>query len=232
MKKELIARLNRVNDRIRMAAARANRNPARIRLVAVGKNHPVSKIKVFNDHGVELFGENRVQELRDKQKQLEDEQIKWHFVGHLQRNKVKYLMRMSNCLMIESLDSWRLAREIDKRARRNNRKMPVLVEVNIARDQNKYGIMPEETLDFLKEVAGLEKIKVRGLMTVVPYAEDPEQTRPYFHQMSDLKDRANSRGFELEELSMGMTNDFEVAIEEGATIVRIGTALFGKRDYE
>ena len=191
----------------------------------------IKKIKFFKEQGIKTFGENRVQELRRKNNKIE-KNIEWHFIGHLQRNKVKYLTRMKSCKMIESLDSPRLAKEINKRARKQDRVMPVLVEVNTSEDENKYGFMAENTIDFIKEAENkYNNISIEGLMTIVPYVEDPEEVRPYFRKLYELKERANKQGLKLKELSMGMTNDYMVAIEEGATIVRIGTALFGKRKY-
>lgn len=224
-------RYEQVREKINEAAARAGREPGEITLIPVSKNHGIEKIKYFHRQGLGVFGENRVQELTEKDDQITEFPVKWHFIGHLQRNKVKYLMRMDNCIMVQSLDSWRLAREINKRARKNNRAMPVLVEVNVSGDDNKYGIKPVDTLEFIKKASKLEWIEIKGLMTLAPYLEDLEAVRPYFRQLRELKDQAVNEGFELRELSMGMSNDFEVAIEEGATIVRIGTALFGQRDY-
>lgn len=222
-------RLIDIKKRIRKAADKVGRDPETVRLIAVSKNHSIEKIKYFYEQGINIFGENRVQELIDKNEKIG--YIDWHFVGHLQRNKVKYLMRMNSCKMIHSLDSWRLAKEIDKRAAKNGRVMPVLVEVNVAKDKNKFGIKYDETLSFIKRVRELKNIDIQGLMTVVPYVDDPEDARPYFKKMAKLKEQINDSGIEIKELSMGMTNDFEIAIEEGATMVRIGTGLFGPRDY-
>ncbi|MFW5995715.1 MAG: YggS family pyridoxal phosphate-dependent enzyme [Halanaerobiaceae bacterium] len=228
---ELEKRLKLVRKKINKAAGRIGRDSSEIKLVAVSKQQPMEKIRFFLEKGIKIFGESRAQELREKQKEFSDCDISWHFIGHLQRNKVKYLVRMANCTLIHSLDSLRLAREIDKRARKNGRVVPVLVQVNTARDENKYGIMPEDTIDFLSKIKDLEHISVRGLMTLVPYFDDPGEARPYFHCLADLRETGREMGFELAELSMGMTSDFEVAIEEGSTMVRIGRALFGPRDY-
>jgi hypothetical protein len=221
-------RLEDIKKRITQAALKAGREPEEIELIAVSKNHPVSRINFFKEQGIRTFGESRVQELQDKYEKVSD--INWHFIGHLQRNKVKYLVRMKNCTLIHSLDSLRLAREINKRARKNNRIMPVLIEVNIAEDENKFGFLPGEVEEFLREAKGLQNIDIQGLMTIVPYVDDPEEVRPYFQKMAALKDSLNNTGYQLKELSMGMTNDFEVAIEEGATMIRIGTGLFGERE--
>ncbi len=231
MENEMAVRLDNVLNTIKNTAEEVGRDPEEIKLIPVSKNHGPEKIKSLYKRGIKIFGENRVQELLDKDEQLHDINIKWHFVGHLQRNKVKYLLRMDNCLMVESLDSWRLAKEINKRARKNNRSIPVLVEVNVSGDESKYGIKPEDTIDFVKEAWKLKYLEVRGLMTIAPYLENPEETRPYFRQLAELKNRINNEGYNLCELSMGMTNDYKIAIEEGATIVRIGTAIFGERNY-
>ncbi len=221
-------RMEDINNRITRAALKVGRDPGEIKLVAVSKNHPVSRINFFRERGIKVFGENRVQELQDKYEEIPD--INWHFIGHLQRNKVKYLLRMENCKLIHSVDSLRLAREINKRAKKNNRLMPVLIEVNIAEDEKKYGFLPGQVKDFLKEAVKLEQLDIQGLMTIVPYVDDPEEVRPFFKEMTRLKDTLNNNGINLKELSMGMSNDFEVAIEEGATMVRIGTGLFGERE--
>nr|WP_199505510.1 MULTISPECIES: YggS family pyridoxal phosphate-dependent enzyme [unclassified Halanaerobium] len=232
-KEDLISRLNKVKKEIKESAEKAGRKYEEINLIAVSKNHPVESIKVLKNTGVKLFGENRVQELEEKDNKLKkiNIEIDWHFIGHLQRNKVKYLMRMPNCKMIESLDSWRLAKEIDKRAKKNNRNIPLLIEVNIAEDENKYGIKPNKVETFLKKVIKLDNIEIKGLMTIAPYNENPEEARPYFRKMKKIQQDLNDRVYPLPELSMGMSNDYKIAVEEGATAVRIGTAIFGKRNY-
>ncbi len=232
-KEDLIFRLNKVKDKIKESAEKAGRKCEKITLVAVSKNHSAESIKVLKNAGVKLFGENRVQELEEKDNKLKKDNIEldWHFIGHLQRNKVKYLMRMPNCNMIESLDSWRLAKEINKRAKKNNKIIPLLIEINIAEDENKYGIKPNEVETFLKKVIKLDNIEIKGLMTIVPYTEDPEEIRPYFRKMRKMQQDLHDRVHPLPELSMGMSNDYRIAVEEGATIVRIGTAIFGERNY-
>ena len=229
-KQEIENRYKEVRENISRAADRADRDPEDIKLVAVGKNQPLEKIQLIRELGVHACGESRVQELTDKEEEAPGE-IDWHFVGHLQRNKVKYLARMDNCRLIHSLDSHRLAGEIDKRAGKNDRVMPVLIQVNVARDENKFGFMPEELLPFLQESDKFENLEFAGLMTLVPYYEDSEKARPHFKKLVELQKEAGAKGFDLPELSMGMTNDYEVAIEEGATIIRLGRALFGPRDY-
>ncbi len=232
-KEKLISNLTQVKEKIKKAAAAADRNYKDIKLLAVSKNQDLEDIKILNEAGVQFFGENRVQELEEKNNKLVADKIDldWHFIGHLQRNKVKYLMRMENCKMIESIDSLRLAREINKRARKNERKIPVLIEINIAGDENKFGITPDKAEEFLTKVVNLEYLKVEGLMTVLPYLDDTEKLRSYFKEMKKLFDQLSDNVIQLKELSMGMTNDYQIAVEEGATIVRVGTAIFGEREY-
>ncbi len=232
MEQELKKRLTQVKTKIKTAALKSNRSPKEIKLVAVSKNQSINKVKLLVDHGIKTFGENRVQELIKKKNELSNYNINWHFIGHLQRNKVKYLMRMKNCKMIQSLDSWRLAKEINKRAKKNEKVITTLVEINISGDENKFGIEPEETIDFVNRVCKLSNLKINGLMAIAPYLENPNETRPYFQRMARLMEKINNKGYNLKELSMGMSNDYQIAIEEGATMIRIGTALFGSRDYK
>lgn len=226
-KNELEKRLENIKERIKRAAEKNKRDIDSISLVAVSKRHSLEKINLFADQGIHLFGESRVQELTDKYAKRPD--LNWHFIGHLQRNKVKYLMRMENCKLIHSLDSWRLAKEINKRAKKNNRIMPLLLQVNVADEDSKYGITVEKANDFLTKAEKLENINIIGLMTMAPHLSDSEEVRPVFRKLAQLKNDMNKNGFQLSELSMGMSNDFEVAIEEGSTMVRIGSALFGSR---
>ena len=225
--------LKKVEKNISEAAERSERKREDITLLAVSKNHSLEDLKVLRRAGVKLFGENRVQELQEKDEKLKAEGIvqDWHFIGHLQRNKVKYLMRMDNCIMIESIDSLRLAKEVNKRAAKNERVIPVLIEINAAGDENKYGIKAEKAEEFLKKVLNFDNLDIKGLMTVLPYLDDSEELRPYFKKMKKLFDDLSENVIQLEELSMGMTNDYQIAIEEGSTIVRVGTALFGEREY-
>lgn len=232
-KDKLISNLNQVKENIKKAAAAADRDHKEVKLLTVSKNQDIEDIKILNEAGVEFFGENRVQELEEKNDKLLSDKIEidWHFIGHLQRNKVKYLMRMENCRMIESIDSLRLAKEVNKRAGKNGRKIPVLIEINVAGDENKFGITPAKAEDFFKKVIKLEHLKIEGLMTVLPYLDDSEKLRSYFKEMKKLFDQLSRDVIQLKELSMGMTNDYQIAVEEGATIVRVGTAIFGEREY-
>ncbi|GAB6137511.1 YggS family pyridoxal phosphate-dependent enzyme [Halanaerobaculum tunisiense] len=230
---QITDRLAKIKEEITQTAKRANRDPEEIKLVAVSKNHSLDQIKQLATEGIIDFGESRVQELRDKYEHKPE--LNWHMIGHLQRNKVKYLARMDNCQLIHSLDSLRLAKKIEDRAAKEDRQMNALVQVNVARDENKYGFAPEEVREFLEQIASLAHLQIKGLMTLVPYLEDPEAARPYFSQLRELATELQEEkipGVKMEELSMGMTNDFTVAIEEGATIVRIGRGIFGAREYE
>lgn len=231
--KKLFDNLNKVKNNIEKAAEKAGRDPKEIKLLAVSKNQSLQDIKKLNESGIKIFGENRVQELQEKNEKLLSENIKidWHFIGHLQRNKVKYLMRMENCRMIESIDSFRLAKEVNKRAKKNNRTVPVLIEINIAGDENKFGITPAGAEEFLKKIVDFDNLKIEGLMTVLPYLDNEKKLRTYFKEMKNLFDELSKNVIKLKELSMGMTNDYQIAVEEGATIVRVGRALFGGREY-
>jgi pyridoxal phosphate enzyme (YggS family) len=219
----------KIMSRVHEAAARSGRDPGEIKVIAVSKTVTADRVKAAFDAGLTDFGENRVQELCDKTDIL-DIKCNWHLIGHLQTNKVKYIAdRVS---MIHSLDSLELADEIRKRAQKAGRRMDVLVQVNVAGEESKFGIKPEETLEFVKAVGKMENIRVKGLMTIAPMAENPENIRWVFANLRKLLidiRKENIDNIDMDYLSMGMSNDFEVAIEEGSNMVRIGTALFGKR---
>lgn len=221
--------LNRIYNCIRKAAFKSGRNPDEIKLVAVTKTVDVDKINQAIDCGITAIGENRVQELIKKYP-LINKEVEWHLIGHLQTNKVKYIIDKVN--LIHSVDSIKLMEEINKRAKDKGRIMDILVEVNISGEASKFGIKPEDLFKFLKEASQYSNINVKGLMTIAPYCIDPEETRPYFKEMKRLFDEASQldiHNVKMVYLSMGMSNDFEIAIEEGANIIRIGTALFGQR---
>jgi pyridoxal phosphate enzyme (YggS family) len=228
---DLESNLNSVRERIENAAAKAGRDSSEIKLVAVTKKvEPERVIKSIN-LGINTFGENYAQEFRDKFKVLEkevDQEIKWHFIGQLQKNKVKYVM--GKVELIHSLDSLSVAEEINKRAENMGITVPVLIEVDTGGEESKGGINPSKLEEFLKELRCLSSIDVRGLMTMPPYFDDPETARPYFGRLRELRDSLLASFPKLNELSMGMSGDFEVAIEEGATIIRVGSAIFGERD--
>lgn len=220
--------LRRVRQKIVEAAARAGRDPNQVKLVAVTKTILPEKIYPVLREGIYDLGENRAQELAKKYSQLPLE-VNWHFIGHLQTNKVRKIIKMVK--LFHSLDRWSLAVEIDKRARQNNIIADVLLQVNVSGEETKFGLVPEEVKDFASEAAGLSGIRVRGLMTMAPYADNPEEVRPVFRNLRLLANNVRGKipGVAMDMLSMGMTNDYEVAVEEGATIVRIGTAIFGER---
>ena len=183
------------------------------------------------DCGIRDFGENKVQELCEKREQLPLD-IRWHMIGHLQRNKVKFIIR--DTALIHSVDTYRLAEEINIQAKKMKRIVPILIEVNIAKEPSKFGILPEEALLLTEEISKLDSLRIEGLMTIAPYTENPEENRPYFQQIKNLSvDIANEKidNVSMNTLSMGMTGDYMTAIEEGATIVRVGTGIFGARTY-
>ncbi|HML94905.1 MAG TPA: YggS family pyridoxal phosphate-dependent enzyme [Thermodesulfobacteriota bacterium] len=227
----LEARIDEIRKRIEAAAVRSGRRAEDVKLVAVTKQVEPEVIVRAARYGLLAFGENYAQELRLKQEivnnTIYNAGVEWHFIGRLQRNKVKYLV--GSVALIHSLDTVSAASEIDRRARAGDGiKMPVLVEVNTG-GETKGGVEPETLDDFLSELSGMEGVDVRGLMTMPPYFDDPDSARPYFAKLRDLRDKHSSKYQGLKELSMGMSGDFETAIEEGATIVRIGSAIFGSR---
>lgn len=220
-----------VRERIARAAERAGREPSDITTVAVAKGVDVERMREAIDGGISIIGENRVQEALHKVKTL-GRSVMWHMVGHLQRNKAKEAVRIFN--LIQSLDSLRLAEEINSRALAAGTIMDVLVQVNTSGEETKFGLEPEEALDFLGSISTCKGLSVRGLMTIGAFLPDPEEVRPCFRTLRELKEKiidARLPNVEMEYLSMGMTSDFEVAIEEGANMVRIGTAIFGPRAY-
>ena len=219
--------LEKVQQRIRAACDRADREPNSVTLLAVSKTHPPETIKAAADCGQIFFGENKVQEAKSKIP-LCPGKLRWHFIGHLQSNKCRDAVELFE--MIQSVDSLSLAQEINKRAEQAARRMPVLMEVNVAGEASKFGYQPERLLAELKDINALPRLEIRGLMTVPPWSPEAEDSRPHFRRLRELKQRAEQAlGAPLPHLSMGMSGDFEIAIEEGATIVRVGTALFGPR---
>lgn len=213
------------------AAARAGRDPGGITLVAVSKTVEPARVREAVEAGVTILGENYIQEARGKIEEV-GRGVQWHMVGHLQSNKAKYAVTLFDC--IHSLDSISLAREIDRRAAQKGRSMRTLVEVNLSGEAAKFGIGPDEALELIRQTASLKNISIEGLMTMPPYFDDPERARPYFIRLRELRDRILGEGVEgvrMDELSMGMSGDFEAAIEEGATMIRVGTAIFGERRY-
>ena len=223
--------LARVRERMAQAARISGREPEAVRLVAVTKTVSSERIVEAGDLGGCVFGENKVQEARDKIETLGTECYHWHFIGHLQRNKVKYIPGLFE--LIHSVDSSELAEDIHSYSLKHDLITPVLIQVNIAGEASKSGVAPSDLEELLEMLVSLNGISVRGLMTIPPFDPDPEKSRRHFAALRKLRDRMKSVDIEnitMDELSMGMSNDFEVAIEEGATWVRVGTAIFGERD--
>ena len=221
-----------VEEKIQNACRRAGRDRGEVTLIAVSKTKPVSMIREAMSAGIVTFGENKVQEIVEKQKEI-TEPLNWHMIGHLQRNKVKQLVgRVSR---IHSVDSLRLAEQIQNDFARQNEKIGILIEVNMAGEESKFGLAPEETEDVIRKIAAFPNIEVKGLMTIAPFVADPEENRLHFRNLRKLLVDINSKNIDnvnMNELSMGMTGDYEVAIEEGATFVRVGTGIFGERIYQ
>ncbi len=223
--------LKEVEQRISSACLRAGRRREDVLLIAVSKTKPVSMIEEVMGEGVLDFGENKPQELRDKYEVLPKD-IHWHMIGNLQRNKVKYVV--GRAVMIHSVGSKELALEIEKEAAKHDIVMPCLVEVNMAQEASKGGIAPDQAMDFVREISVLKHIQIEGLMTIAPYVADPEENRVYFRGLRNLAvdiKNENIDNITMRHLSMGMTGDYETAIEEGATMIRVGTGIFGERNY-
>ena len=220
-----------VLNKVKRACERAGRAAEDVTLIAVSKTKPVEMLQEVYDCGCRDFGENKVQEIMDKYDKLPND-IRWHMIGHLQTNKVKYIV--DKVYMIHSVDSIKLAKEISKEAVKKNVTVKILLEVNVAQEETKFGMMSDEVKEFYNEVIDLPGLKVCGLMTIAPYVEDSEENRQYFVKlrqlMVDMTEEKNDNK-DVGELSMGMTGDYEVAIEEGATYVRVGTGIFGERNY-
>ena len=228
----LTENVKNVEQKIAAACRRAGRPADSVKLIAVSKTKPVSDIETVMTTGIRDFGENKVQELTQKYEVLPKD-IRWHMIGHLQTNKVKYLP--GKVVLIHSVDSLKLAQQIDREAAKHDIVQPVLIEVNVAMEDSKYGTTCEETTELIRQAAELSHIHIMGLMTIAPYTEDPEENRPYFRKLRELAvdiDSKNIDNVDMIELSMGMTGDYEVAIEEGATLVRVGTGIFGERNYQ
>ena len=224
-------RLKEVEQNIQNACDRSGRDRCEVTLIAVSKTKPVSMLQEVYEENIRDFGENKVQELCEKMEVLPSD-IRWHMIGHLQRNKVKYIV--GQVALIHSVDSYRLAEEINIQAKKKNVTVPILVEVNIAHEESKFGISEADAIQLVEEIAELDNIRIMGLMTIAPYVENPEDNRMYFRKIKELSvDIRNKKidNVSMDILSMGMTGDYQVAIEEGATMVRVGTGIFGERNY-
>lgn len=227
----LAENVKEVQKNIEDACKRAGREPKEVELIAVSKTKPVDQLLEVYDTGIRAFGENYVQELTEKIEVLPKD-IRWHMIGHLQRNKVKYIVGKVD--LIHSVDSLRLAEEISKEAVKKNTCADILLEVNVAQEENKFGLTLENTMEEVEKIAVLPNIHIKGLMTSAPFVENPEENRKYFRQLRQLSVDINGKNIDnvcMDILSMGMTNDYIVAVEEGATMVRVGTAIFGARNY-
>jgi PLP dependent protein len=219
-----------IRQRIQAACARSGRDPARVSVLGVTKTVSMERIREAVTVGVSLLGENYVQEARQKVAALADLPVSWHFIGHLQSNKARLAVELFE--WIHTLDRLSLAQALDREAQKRGHPIPVLLQINMGGEDSKSGLAPDRALDFFRSLAPVDGLRVRGLMTLPPYFEDPEDVRPYFRQLAKLMEQMRQEAphpEDLTELSMGMSHDFEVAIEEGATLVRIGTALFGER---
>lgn len=222
--------IENIIENMNNAAKKSGRSLEEITLVAVTKTIDVERMKYIYQRGFYNFGENRVQELTEKFSHF-DNKVNWHLIGHLQRNKVKYII--DKVKLIHSVDSIRLLKEIDLQAKKISRQIPVLVQVNVAEEESKFGIKTEEVKDFMKEATNYDNVVVKGLMTIAPHEKNVEKVRPFFMELKEVYDKIKKKenhNIKMKYLSMGMTNDYVVAIEEGANIVRIGTGIFGKRD--
>lgn len=221
---------DKVLENIKAACKNAGRNESEVTLIAVSKTKPISDIEELYNHGVRIFGENKVQELCDKYEALPKD-IKWHMIGHLQRNKVKYIV--DKVELIHSVDSVRLARQIEEEAAKKNVRVHILIEVNVAEEESKFGLKTEEVLDMVTQIAEFPHVSIKGLMTIAPFVENPEDNRKYFNKLKQLAVDIKAKNIDnvtMDKLSMGMTGDYMVAVTEGASYVRVGTGIFGERN--
>ncbi len=231
METMLCENLKKVEDNVDAACRKAGRSRDEVTLIAVSKTKPVEMLSTIYNQGIRDFGENKVQEMCDKMEQLPSD-IRWHMIGHLQTNKVKYIV--GHTTLIHSVDSLHLAKEIERQAEKKDVTVDILVEVNIAEEESKFGIHKEETYELVRQIAALPHVHICGLMTIAPYVENPEDNRMYFRGIRQLSvdiAEQNIDNVDMDVLSMGMTGDYMVAIEEGATMVRVGTGIFGERNY-
>ena len=227
----ILENIKKVRENISASCKKAGRNPEEVTLIAVSKTKPYTDIEEALPSGVLDYGENKVQELTEKYEIL-PKNIQWHMIGHLQRNKVKYLV--GKVKLIHSVDSIRLANQIEAEFGKKNEIANILIEVNIANEESKFGVNANEALDLVKKISLLPHIRIKGLMTIAPYTDNPEKNRQYFSKMKKLSVDIREKNIDntsMDVLSMGMTGDYQVAIEEGATMVRVGTGIFGERNY-
>jgi len=242
MENRLQKNIKKIYRRIAHATMRAGRAPNEVKLIAVSKNVSADVVRKAVEAGLRNFGENRVQEFREKHELLSREidlcspespagyRVRWHLIGHLQKNKAKAAVELFD--VIQSVDSLELAGQINKFAENVGKKQTILIQVKLSDEESKYGILKEELIAIIDALTGMKNLRIAGLMTIPPFFDNPEKVRPFFRELRETRDRAEAMGFGLAELSMGMSHDFEVAIEEGATMVRVGTAIFGERKKE
>ncbi len=227
---EIKDNIEKISEKIEKVAAKSGRKPNEITLLAASKTRTPQEIKEAYLAGIKIFGENKIQEAREKIPFLSELPIKWHMIGYLQKNKAKYAVKLFKT--IQSIDSEELLKEIEKRAVKENKTMDILIEVKLSPEETKHGIFPEKLPFLIEKVFEAEHLKLKGFMTIPPYMKNPENVRPYFIKLRKTKEEMETKfSTYFQHLSMGMTHDFEIAIEEGATIVRIGTAIFGRRNY-
>lgn len=228
----LIDQYNQVKRNVEEACRRAGRDPREVTIIAVSKTKPLSMIEELRKDKVMDFGENKVQELKEKYEQI-SWPVRWHLIGHLQTNKVKYIV--DKAALIHSVDSVKLAKQIDKEAaKRDIKEVPILIQVNFAEEDTKFGFNASEVMEMVEEISTLPHVKIKGLMQIAPFVENPEENRVYFAAMKQLSVDIKEKNFDnvdMSILSMGMTNDYEIAVEEGSTMVRVGTGIFGERNY-
>lgn len=227
----ILENIKQVEENIIKSCEKVGRDPKEVTLIAVSKTKPYTAIEEALPSGVLDYGENKVQELTEKYEILPKD-IRWHMIGHLQRNKVKYLV--GKVELIHSVDSLRLANQIETEFAKKNEIANILIEVNMANEESKFGITSETTEQLVREISKLEHVRIKGLMTIAPYTDNPETNREYFRNMKKLSvdiTEKNINNVSMNVLSMGMTGDYQVAIEEGATMIRVGTGIFGERNY-
>ncbi len=225
--------LKMVHEKIEAACKRSGRNPSEVTLLCVSKTKPLELIEECIKAGETSFGENYVQELCDKIQEEDNKDLNWHMIGHLQRNKVKYILGKTT--LIHAVDSLRLAEQIEKECVKKGLEADILLEVNVAREESKFGFTVDNLLENLLEIAKFPHVHIKGLMTSAPYVTNPEENRKYFAQLKQISVDIEGKNIDkviMSVLSMGMTNDYEIAVEEGATVVRVGTAIFGARNYD
>ncbi len=221
-----------IHERILQACAHSGRNPEEVKLLLATKTVPCERIQLAIDLGETLIGENKVQEIQDKYPMLKHNPVEWHFIGHLQTNKVKDVLKYAT--MIQSVDRMKLAKALHDQLKKENRSIDILVQVNTSYEESKFGIQPEHTLEFIEQISELDTLKIKGLMTIGKFSADRHEVRKCFRLLKSIQKQAERKALphvEMEILSMGMSGDLEIALEEGATMIRVGTAIFGERIY-